>query len=395
MDVGRMLAVLEWAADGSQEYRTALQELVAAYTAVRDNPGDTNALTTLRDLDGRIRRLCDVSSVNTWVPSKRRMLSELGGLELFGQEALERLEDAMDAGRFGLAGTVSALTESTQEVTAFVSNANQVVTTLAKMGVHAHVLGPNEFEAGILIPEAITAGQYSGLRDILDDWALTIKIFLELSGDKERDTKISGLATGSFEFFAQIPNEWTAVSIIIAIERITQFYKTILEVRILRLQLAEKGAPVEEQSKIKKHEESLLEEKLEAARDEIVSRVTATITATRKNELKNGLSWALRSMARMIDRGIDLEVSLPEEPITDEEPLPEEMSNEERATVEQQRQEALDTRRGEWSELRAQGAAVAKLPDREEPVFQLPPPAKDRPPSKLADSPTKKTEKDS
>ncbi|MBK9195540.1 MAG: hypothetical protein IPO17_11250 [Flavobacteriales bacterium] len=100
-----------------------------------------------------------------------------------------------------------------------------------------------------------------------------------------------------------------------ATERIISAYKTILEVKLLRAQLKEKGVSEKETKGIVEHTNSMMSEQIkgivaEALKDHVLVKETG-----RRNELSNALVIALNKLANRIDRGFSVEVrvtTLPE-----------------------------------------------------------------------------------
>lgn len=201
MDTSKLMSLLDGLeSELSSGYEEKLNSLITVYGQARDNPGQDFR----GPIDSARQSLEEAllnSSVNDFGPSKREMLRAIGGEDLFGITALDRINAAIAASVTGLPSVVNALEVFRSEITKFRESVTQVTKGLSSLGIRPDTLRPDEFEIGILVPTRLIDGKLSGLTRQLADWNKTLRNLAEVAGEQEREITVRALATGTYELY--------------------------------------------------------------------------------------------------------------------------------------------------------------------------------------------------
>lgn len=375
MDVSRLLAVVT---DIEREYENGLSEslrdLIQQYTGARDSPSRDNSLSIQEALDSLLAS-AEHSLLVQYPPSKAAVLDAIGGSGRVGPGFRQRLTGILSVAGQTTAGIVAGLTELQADLGAFRKACNQTRAGLESLGVTPHVLPIGAFEAGVLIPEALVDRKLGTLAKELELWNKIVRSFQEVAGEEEREVTVARLTSGSYEVY--LPLGLLAAGLVSrTIDKVLEWYLKILEIRKRRLELRDLGAPVAEVAAVKKHERELLDNEIHTLAAELVKGPHLKVDATRRNELETQLVIHIRQIARFVDNGGTIEVdSTPPEP--PKEPTPPEGDNATpEATNEYERQKKeLRSRRttfDEVSRILEAGRSLRRLPERHDPILQLP-----------------------
>jgi hypothetical protein len=377
MDAGRLLEVLEDIdAEFSGSYIKTLQSIVQSYTAARDTPAQDPS-GQIKTAHERLAEFFKSSVFTDYPPSKRHILDAIGGSRLVGPEAeVYFLGLLVDAG-MSAASVVAVATEFVTKVDKFRKSCSQALTGLRALGVVPHSLGASECEVGVLIPRGISGGNLSGLNGELAQWNLALKGFAELAGEEQREIAVKGLASGSDEAYLAV-GIVTARLLALAIDRVLAWYKKIMEIQEARARLASLGAPVAEAAAVKAHEKKLLEDGISSLVHDLIEQSGTKLAANRKGEIENQLTITVRHIAKFVDHGGDVEVTVgvPEYP---EDLVPPDASADSEEARKAQK-EYLEERKNRArlleeistaESISRQGSKLRELPPRQRPILQI------------------------
>lgn len=375
MDASRLLAVVN---DIESEYRGGFFDLLAVliqqYTAARDTPTQDNTPAIQEALRSLVEDVAK-GAFTEYPPSKAAVLEAVGGIRRVGPGFQERLNEILSVTGQTTAGIVTGLGELQADLQKFQKACVNTKSGLQSLGVTPYTLQPGAFEAGILIPEELVDRRLGALAKELEDWNKIVRGFQEIAGEDEREVIVAGLASGSYEVY--IPLGIAAATLLAkTIDKVLEWYRQILEIRKLRLEMEKLRAPVAETETIKKHEHDQLAKNILALATELVNEAHPTVTGHRKQELETQIKFSIRQIARFVDKGGIVEVyaeppdepkELPAQP-EGEEATPEAAQNRERLQTEYTRLK-LDYEK--VSRIREAGSSLRRLPERSEPILQL------------------------
>lgn len=375
MDASRLLAVVrDIEAEHSDGLSESLKSLIQHYTTARDAPSKDNSPAIKEALDD-LDALAGESPFLRYPPSKAAVLDAIGGSGRVGPGFQQQLTAILSVAGQTTAGIVAGLTALQVDLDAFRKACTQTRAGLESLGVTPHAIPSGEFEVGVLIPEPLVDRKLGALAKELELWNKIVRAFQEVAGDTEREVTVAKLASGSYEVY--LPLGLLAASLLSrTIDKVLEWYLKILEIRKRRLELQELGAPVAEVNAVKKHERELLEKGIQTLAGELVKEAHPKVDANRKNELETQLTIHIRQIARFVDKGGTVEVdSTPADP-------PEEPSAPEGENVTAEETTEYERQRKEWKRLRLDfekvsgileaGRALRRLPERQEPILQLP-----------------------
>ncbi len=375
MDTSRLLAVLN---DIESEYQGGffdlLTVLIQQYTAARDTPNQDNT-PAIREAHNSLVEYVAKGAFIEYPPSKAATLEAIGGIRRVGPGFQERLNEILSVAGQTTAGIVTGLGELQADLQKFQKACVQTKSGLQSLGVTPYLLEPGAFEAGILIPDELVGRRLGALAKELEDWNKIVRGFQEIAGEEEREVIVAGLASGSYEVY--IPLGIAAAALLAkTIDNVLGWYRQILEIRKLRLEMEKLGAPVAETETIKKHEHDQLAENILALATELANEAHPAVTGHRKQELETQIKFSIRQIARFVDKGGIVEVYAeppdePKEPPTQPEggeATPDAAQNRERLQTEYTR---LKLEYQKVSRIREAGGSLRRLPERSEPILQL------------------------
>jgi hypothetical protein len=373
MDASRLLAVLVDIDTEIGAFAPVLAKLTQAYTTARDTPAQ-DLSRTIREALEELQALLANSVTNLYTPSRRQLLEAIEGEGFVGNTAANHIDALLAQASMSPASAVTALQTYTTQLNQFRATCAQVQQGLTALHIKPDVLVGDEAEVGILLPRSLTQGHLDVLTRQLQRWNTILKGFAELAETDQREITVRMLSTGSDQIFL-LTTLGVAALLSPVIDKVLDWYKKILEIRKLRLELERLGVPVAELQEAKAHEKKIIDDGITQLARELMERAPTTIPAGRKGELRNQLTISIQHIARFVDQGGDVEVTVappPQEeyvPPADAALTPVELEAKkvEWTAVQQQRpnvQERLDIAR--------KGAALASLPNRERGILPLP-----------------------
>lgn len=373
MDASRLLEVL---ADIDKEIEGGqtrlLSALVQQYTVARDSPTTDNAALIQKALASLIEYV-DQGSFSQYPPSKAAILQVIDGNTRVGKGFTERLNTTLSISGQTTAGIVTSLSALQLDLGTFKKACTQTKTGLEALGIAPHKIPTGEFEVGVLIPQALVDGKLSSLVKELGVWNRILRGFKEVAGEEDREVTVAGLASGSYETY--IPLGIAAAHYLsMTIDKVFEWYSKILEMRKLRQELKNLGAPTSEATAIQKHEKDLIEKGIEGLAKEIVKAAHPKIEANRRHELETQVSISIRQITRFVDKGGTVEVaSTPPEPVAEPTTISEAATPEEKKSYDELLQETkqLKAKLDQVSEIMRSGSRLRQLPTRTEPILQL------------------------
>lgn len=318
------------------------------------------------DVDGLLDRLREISSkskINTFPPSKMKILNSIGGTKFFGNKASLNIESIVrSASIYNPTDKASKLTTYLSEVREFKSKIAATEGDLINLGLTAHRLSENKFEVGIILSESITAGyEIKQIQKYLEEWHLLLRYLNEITSHDHSNPKISALGSNdSLDIYFENSKE-TAECISIAIDKISCIYLKVIEGKNDLEKIKEKGFL---SKGIEKDFEDTKKKMIDDGINEIVSDIIAKhgdkSDEGRLNELKNGLKKSFEFIAICIDSGIDVEVNTPD-PVK-----PEDINENDSEDIKDQKNQALtkyQKEKDEYNRISSLGGKTKELPE--------------------------------
>ncbi|MBX3134047.1 MAG: hypothetical protein KF689_11770 [Gemmatimonadaceae bacterium] len=314
MNTSRLIRVLsELDSDLSSEVLPAIQALVQTATTARDTPAQDFSEKLQSDLS-EAQAMAERMWAAQYPPSAQKIVVAAGLAPLCGEALSRRIAGCFEGAAMTPATAVRKLTELQKELDAARRNASAVVAGLAKLGIEEVNLEADEYELGVLLPETAAHGELGTVNEELKHWNQIVRAFQEAAGDEEREVRIRSFSDGSLLVFLGV-GAWVAHHLMTAVERLLAAYERILDIRLKREELARLGVPPTELSLAKKTEKELIEKESAALLKDLTQAIAKGTKAERKQEIESHLKVAVSLVAKFLDKGGQIEITVP--PIDD------------------------------------------------------------------------------
>lgn len=311
-----------------------------------------NLATTLNDFYEAVSN----TNSDRFSPAWRQILSEIGGSDLFGAKLKETVETVIGRNQMTPAVGLEELEKVLARLEEFSTALESAASSLSTLQIGHEQLAPGECEIGLLIPRRAVKNQLMGFADELQEIGFILRTFSEVATGKPDDLVIRTISSSDLLLYLQAGVPYAAC-VAVAIERIVELYKKLLEIRKLRLEMEKLGVPEKNVAEVGDFANGLMEEGIAKVSGEIMQKYYKGKDGERKNELANGVSISLNKIANRIDAGYNLEVRV--------EPL---AKADESATKEETKQavETIMAASSKMEFLKLEGPPILRLPEGKE-----------------------------
>lgn len=305
---------------GETQAPALVGELVAQLNAQVSNPSDAAPQQQVSTIRTRLAEALTDSATNDFPPSWVEMLDEMGIRNLFGNELRARIEEIFARNEITPSAAGQELDALAKELAELQTALTNVDAGLAHLNVGTEDLDPGEFEVSVDIPRDEVD---DALRPLGKEFVALNGVFspfVELTSGSRPELTVRGISSSAFQIFLH-STPAAAACIAMAVERVVNLYKTLLEIRLARQQLADSGIAPEGLASVDAHANRHMEEGIEALGDELVDEYAVpALDEGRRNELRTEVKLSLNAIANRIDRRyhIDVRVGLPPEVEDDE-----------------------------------------------------------------------------
>ncbi len=316
MNAERLYAVAQ---SVQEELNTAnslgkLQTVVNTLQAMLNQPNQSYQHNLANQLLEVYKALTDAPS-DSFSPSWKQILREIGGEDVLGNNLKLTIEGVFARNQITYALALTDVKNLFQKLQEFKTGIDQAVQAFKNLRVGKEDLKPGECEIGILIPRAAIENKFSDFHKELKEFDFILSTFSEIVSGKKEDFKIHTLSSSELLIhLGTLPR--TAACIALAIERLIEGYKKLLEIKKLRRELQTQGVPAENTKELDAYVNSMMEKSIDELGSEIMKMYHKNPDKERRNELSTALKICLNKIANRIDRGYNIEVraALPETP---------------------------------------------------------------------------------
>lgn len=269
----------------------------------------------------KINNSFDLSIVNTYSPSNIKILTEIGGLDYFGENAKQIINKILNGNSYNLQKVISDLQNYLNKRTEFLATLKLTDENLRKLNIKNHYHDDYTFEIGILMPSEFTHKKINKITKELNHWDKVFKTLKELVGEPVEDTEINFVSNGSLQFFIDNSKEISSC-LALTIVGIVKLYKDIVEIRLAKEKLKKLGVSSGEQKTIEKQEKDYFTKQIDKISLDIIKDfANKNIEPGRLNEIKIAMKGHVTYIAKCIDNGLTIEIIPPElsEPTTPKE----------------------------------------------------------------------------
>ncbi len=139
-----------------------------------------------------------------------------------------------------------------------------------------------------------------------------LRHLVEGSGAETREIALASVDSSSFDLFLECAPV-AAAAISVAIERIVALYKTVLQIKKLKLELSDRAYESQVTDGLDTTCEKLVAVEVDKIRDQIFADFASDMDEARRNELQTPVRDAVVYISTWIDSGLIVEALLPED----------------------------------------------------------------------------------
>jgi hypothetical protein len=334
-----------------QNVRDNLQNLV-------NQPNQPSYQTSLVASIEELNKGLDSSRYNNYTPMFKETISEISNEMSFGEQLKIEIQNIFATNTITPAKALEDLNKIYNEFSTLQTGITNTINGLESLNIEKEELEPGECELGYTIPRLHIDNKLVELKNEIAELNFILNIITEAVTGQTEDYKVKTISSSEFLLYVIIGLQVADV-LSKATERILNHYKQILEIKVLRNQLAEKGVPAKETTSIEKYANGLMEGEIKKIAKEIIDE-HYTGEKTRKNEIENGLTIALNKLANRIDNSFSIEIRV--------EPLPKPIDEEKKEEYENQTQliNSIQQTAKKIDYIEAKGKSILQLPENKE-----------------------------
>ena len=336
--------------------------IIALLQEVRDNlqnvinqPNQPTYQTNLvSSLDSLYKGLLK-SKYNNYTPMFKETISEISGNINLGSELKHQIENIFATNTITPAKAledINLIISNTNELQAGITN---TINGLESLNIDKEELEPGECELGYTIPRKYIDNKLVGLKNEIAELNFILNFITEAVTGETEEYKVKTISSSEFLLYVILGLK-VAETLAKATEWILDRYKQILDIKLLRNQLSEKGVPAKETTSIEKYANGLMEAEIKKIAKQIIDENYEGENG-RKNEIQNGLTIALNKLANRIDNGFNIEIRV--------EPLPKPKESEIDAEYESNAAliNSIQTSANNIDYIEAKGKSILQLPE--------------------------------
>src|SRR6266700_3054192 len=283
-----------------------MQALVKALRLLSQQAHPSQQQSLATSLNDFYEAVTDTTS-DKFSPAWRQILAEIGGSDLCSAKLKTTVETVILRNQMTPAVGLEELERVLSRLEEFSTALDNAASSLKAFQIGYEQLAPGECEIGVLIPRRAVKNQLTGFADELQEIGLILRTFSEVATGKPDDLVIRTISSTDLLVYLQAGVPYAAC-VALAIERIVELYKKLLDIRKLRLEMAKLGVPERNVTEVGDFANALMEEGIAKVTVEIMQKYHKGKDGERKNELANAVSISLNKIANRIDAGFNLEV---------------------------------------------------------------------------------------
>jgi hypothetical protein len=310
MHSGRLHAVLRAVAD---DYRSnnppeRLNEYINCLHQVgRPNPPQISLLLVLRAI--LLKSVCLSGKTSEFTPSKEKILTETGLVKHVGRgfwSAIDTTIREFSPYPLALKRELGDLLQASLRLHSIVLS---LLSGFKSLAIECTQLSKEDSEIGVVLPADVFSPTMEELEKELHDLGYVFRTLSEVVGGDYGDVRIRTISTSDIQVFVAcaVP---VAAAAAVAIERIVALYKSALEIRKLRKELARHDIPDEILEALKAHLNQRMEKCIQSIATDIVEKYCPEKNKGRRNELQTATYKAVENIAMRIHAGVIFEAQV-------------------------------------------------------------------------------------
>jgi hypothetical protein len=247
------------------------------------------------------------SVCDSFSPTWRQILNEIGGEELFGDLLRQNIEEIFARNQITPAVALEELKLLYKQLSTFEKALKDGTSGLNHFNIGDETLSPGECEIGVLIPRKVVGNKLLDFAKELEEIGFILNTFSEVVTGNKDDLSIRTISSSDLMVYLNAALPYAAC-LAVAVERTIALYRQLLEIRKLHDEIHKQGVPENDTIGIEKYANKLIGTGIEKLTNEIVDDYYKAKDAGRKNELKNAIRISLNKLANRIDQGFNIEI---------------------------------------------------------------------------------------
>lgn len=284
---------------------TALRTLVAPVTAAQVDELTEHLRFAFDLAHSALAEALEASPSNGLVPSRLKILEEIGGNEWTGLRLLGRVDRVLTKHGLQTETALAELELLKEGFDTFHESLNVLVTSMGRLGIGRDKLPADKAEFGAILPLEIGDASLDDVQREIQLLDRHLRVFTELTGETPASPEIRSVGSDSLELFVLIgmPTAWMLATVI---EKITVIYNNVLDIRLKHRELSDRDFyPELKEAQVKDY----VDRQIDLLREE-VKQVYRGEDEGRANELNTALGLSLRYLADRVDRGGSFEINV-------------------------------------------------------------------------------------
>lgn len=291
----------------SDQTVSLFQQLVTALQNQVSQPQQPNHQQQVSAHLKNLRTKLSNAKSNNFSPAWRMMIEELEISDYLGVHLLETVDEIFSRNQITPATALEELNQIFPKLQSIEAALNQILTGFSSLKIGAEELEPGSCEIGVLIPRTAIKNNIENLSKELKEISGIFGTFEEISTGERTGLELRTVSSSDPSFyFDTLPS--VAAFTAVAIERIVSLYKSLLQIKKLRLDLKKEGIPAKELKGIDQHANKIIADGIEKLVPELIKEFSVVEDNGRLNELKNSLRISLNKIANRIDKGFNVEI---------------------------------------------------------------------------------------
>jgi len=309
MQVSRLLYVIDSLIADYDAINSKLSALHSSLSNLASQPAEPTHEQAFHTAREEFNSELEWTNADAFPPSCSRILEELGGKGLFGQELRAAVEQLFSAVPFLPSTAQSDLGTIKKSLDQLVTHLKATQTALTEIGIESYEVADGTFDLGILIPDNITQTNVDVLNEELSQWSQHIKTVTEIaSGQTGTTLHYNSVDSGSFDIFISIDPEG-AIAMLTLIGGLMKLCQKLQDAKEKKEELENEGYP---EKVIEAHEEHLGQiEASELANLQKSLIDKSPLEDARKNEMGKAVKLSLHYIYEQVKAGVDIEVMAP------------------------------------------------------------------------------------
>ncbi|SHF27596.1 hypothetical protein SAMN05444377_1062 [Flavobacterium fontis] len=311
----------------------------------------TNLVASIEELNKALH----TSKYNSYTPMFKETIAEITNEMNFGEELKSEIDSIFASNIITPAKALEDIDKIVNEIIKIQTGITNTIGGLESLNIEKEELEPGTCELGYTIPRKYIDNKLVELKNEISELNFILNMFTEAVTGKTEDHKVKTISSSEFLLYVILGLQ-VADAVSKATERILNHYKQILEIKVLRNQLAEKGVPAKETASVEKYANGLMETEIKKIAKEIIDE-HYNEEKGRKNEIENGLNIALNKLANRIDNGFSVEIRV--EPL----PKPKTEDKDEQYESNVELIKSIQKSANNIDYIEAKGKAILQLPE--------------------------------